>query len=75
MLLSIESSTVGRRASIGPNQYKPLCPLYDSCVLEFTWATGDPYFDTDSNNYACRGSDPVTVLGERPLERGLEEEF
>ena len=37
-----------------------MCSLCDSCVLESTRATGDPYSVTDSNNYACRGSDPAT---------------
>ena len=27
-----------------------MCPLYDSCVLESTRATGDPYSNTNSNN-------------------------
>ena len=30
--------------------------LCDSCVLESSRATGDPYSDTDSNNYAYHGS-------------------
>ena len=36
-------------------------PFCDSCVLESTRATRDAYSDTDSNNYACRGSDPATA--------------
>ena len=35
-------------------------PLCDSYVLESTRANGDTYSDIDSNNNACRGSDPVT---------------
>jgi hypothetical protein len=41
---------VGHR--LAPNQDKALRPLYDSCVLESTRATEDPYSDTNSNNNA-----------------------
>ena len=61
MLLSIRIISYWCRALIGPNQDKSLCPLYDSCVLESTRATRDPYSDTDSNNYACRDFDSVTL--------------
>jgi len=47
-------------ALIGLNQDKPLCPLCESCVLVSTRATGDTYSDTDLNNNACHGSDPMT---------------
>ena len=38
-----------------------LRPLYDSCVLESTRATGDTYSNTDSNNNAYHGFNPTTA--------------
>ena len=50
-----------------------MCHLYDSCVLESTRATEDPYSDTNSNNYACRGSNPTTgnMLGRGSVKSDL----